>query len=332
MATTPPTPPADRTPGKRFAPVDFDAAPPTRASVASSSDTSGDFTRAVYEVARKEVLQHLRTKRLLIIGGLLTAALVLMTLIIGPQIMDSIGDPEAGIARENFVFLFYFSTYFIGGYFFIQLLAIVLTADGVCSEWQSRTIFLLLSKPVSRTAFVLGKFLGSYVTIAATVFLLFTLDYLVMQGVYEGSPTGEEWLRFFGAIGVLILGAGAFAALALFFSTLTRSTVMSLLMTLGVWIIVLPLVAQIGVFTTIGDRDFDGGPDSPRVDWSRYLSPGSDMSVAGEILVEDDEARGFVDLLSGTPKHTWIALVALVGHTVLWSGLSILVVRRRNFE
>ena len=40
------------------------------------------FTHAAYEVARKEVLQHIRTKRLLIIGVFFFVVLQLVTLVI----------------------------------------------------------------------------------------------------------------------------------------------------------------------------------------------------------------------------------------------------------
>ncbi len=291
-----------------------------------------DFLRTGWEVARKEILQHFRTKRLLIIGALLVLSLVLITLVFGPRILRGFDLGEAGVAGENFALLIYFSTFFVGGYFFIQLLAIVLTSDAVCSEWSSRTIFLLLSKPVARSAFVFGKFLGSFLTVAGTLVVLFSLDYAFMQGVYEGAPTAAEVGGFFGALGILVLGAAAFSSLALFFSTLSRSTVMSLLFTLGAWIIVFPLVAQIGLFSSLADRGFDGDLTSPQVDWSRYLSPGAAMGVAGKALVTDDGMREALDFVSSAPAHTGWAIFALVVHTFLWFGLSFLIVQRRNFE
>lgn len=291
------------------------------------------FWNATYEIARKEFMQHLRTKRLLIIGTLLVLSLVLMTLVVGVRFVGDLGgDQVDATASEHIVMLFYFSTFFVGGYFFIQLLAIVLTADAVCSEWSNRTIFLLLSKPVSRAAFVTGKFLGSLFTVSVTILVLFSLDYLVLNFLLDGGPSGEEVLGFFGALGVLILGAAAFTSLSLFFSTLTKSNVVSLLLTLGAWIIVLPLVGQIGFFSTIGDENFEGDFDDVRIDWSRYLNPGADMSVAGKVLVPDEGDRGLLEFLAFPPKHSGWALAALGGHTVGWFLLSLLVVQRRNFE
>lgn len=289
------------------------------------------FWHATYEIARKEFLQHIRTRRLLIIGGLLVLSLVFMTLVVGADFISGFED-AVDTPQENLIVLFYFSAFFVGGYFFLQLLAIVLTADAVCSEWSNKTLFLVLSKPVSRAAFVTGKFLGSLFTVALTVTVLFTLDYLVLNLMVPGTPSAEHVLGFFAALGVLVLGAAAFCALSLFFSTLTRSTVVSLLFTLGAWIIVFPLIGQIGLFTTLGDPDFEGDFDDPRVDWSRYLNPGSGMTVAGEFLVPDEDSRGILDFLTMTPARTGLALLSLVGHTLLWYGLSLAVVLRRDFE
>lgn len=288
------------------------------------------FWKATYEVARKEVLQHLRTKRLYIVLGLMALALALMTLVFGPDVLRGFSSPDT--SREHMVMLFYFSSFFIGGFFFVQLLAIVLTSDAVCSEWGDRTIFLLLSKPVSRSAFVTGKFLGSFLVVAAAIVALFGLDYALIQPAYTGAPSGSEVAGFFGALGVLVLGAAAFSALALFFSTLSRSTALSILATLAVWILVFPIIAQIGLFTTLGDEDFQGDFDDPRIDWSRYLSPATSMTAAAKLLVPADDDRMFLEFFGGGPAHIEWAIMALLGHTALFFGLALFVVQRRNFE
>jgi ABC-type transport system involved in multi-copper enzyme maturation permease subunit len=287
-----------------------------------------DFARSTYEVARKEVLQHIRTKRLLIIAGLIVLSLVLLTIVFGPDIARGM-DLEV-VATENFVLLVYFSTFFIGGYFFLQLLAIVLTADAVCSEWSNKTLFLLLSKPVSRLAFVTGKFLGSYVSVSVTMVVLIGLDYLAIQGGYAGSPTGKEVLGFFGALGILVLGAAAYTSMALFFSTITRSTVMALLFTLGMWIIILPLLGQIGFFIELGNEQPD--PNSDLAEGFRYLNPHNDMATAGKLLVSNNEVREVLDALSQSVDSVPLAVFALLVHTVVWFGLSAVVVLNRNFE
>lgn len=286
------------------------------------------FWNATWQVARKEVLQHIRTKRLLIIGGLIIFALVMITLVFGPRIADEFA-PEEGedvVGLENVALTIFLA--FLG-LVFIQLLPIVLTADAVCSEWSSRTIFLLLSKPVSRSAFVLGKFLGSVVTVIVTLVVLLGLDYLVMQPLYPGSPDSEMVWGFVKFLLFICAGCIALAALALFFSTVTRSTAIAILITLGVWLVGFTLLEHTGELINFG-RD---NPDEDLAQFFRYLNPGYDMALGIDFLMPDeespDEIPGFTPPEEPSPA---IALLALLGHTVVWFGGAFLVVQRRNFE
>lgn len=298
-----------------------------------TGNPSADFTRGVFEVARKEVLQNVRTKRLLIIGIVMVFLLVMVTLVFGPNIMEN-SNPDGVVSLEHQVLVFYFAVGIIGGLQFTQMLAIVLTSDAVCSEWASRTLFLLLSKPVSRTAFVIGKFLGAAFTVCATLAVLFSLDYLLMQPFYEGSPSGEEVGGFFAMVGVVLLGATAFAAFSLFISTLTKSTTMSVLLVLAAWLILFPVLGNIGFFMEIGRDEPD--LDSARVDSWRYLNPAGDMQAGARLLVPDeselDDAVAFFNIFQTAPEHVSWSIVALLIHIVVWVGLALAVVQRRNFE
>ncbi|MEA3203613.1 MAG: type transport system permease protein [Thermoplasmata archaeon] len=309
-------------------------APATSARQAASGPAFGN---AVYQVARKELLQHIRTKRLLIIGGVLVLLLTLITLVFGPTAVRRGGVSASGVSGENFILAFYFGVFGIGGLAFTQLLSIVLTADAVCSEWSNRTVFLLLSKPVTRTAFVLGKFLGNLVTIALTLVTLFVAFYAIMQPFYEGSPSGDEVQGFFSMLAMVVLGSAAFAAISLFFSTLTRSSITSILLMLSLWIIVFPLLGSLGTLMHFGD----GTPsDSIAIQGWRYANPIADMQSGARLLLPGHQSlfstvEAFTDQLnpfSGAAKDTGIAALVLVAYTVVFLAGSVLVVRRRNFE
>lgn len=298
--------------------------------------------RATYEVARKEFLQLLRTKRLLGVGLALIVTMVLLTIVVPiaffdldqeGAVEDEFGDELGeGAAIQNFVLLFFLSGFLIiSGYFFIQLLPILLTADAVCSEWSNRTIFLLLSKPVPRWAFVLGKFFGIAVPVALFVAALLVLDYLALLTFVPDTPDAEAWGRFAGAVGIIALGVLAFSAVALFFSTLTRSGVASMLLTVVSWILVFPILAQTAFFIALA-RDKTGGlGDGPT--WSEYLSPGDMMGTASRILLPGDLGFAFAVFGGGFPEaEWWQAVLALVAHTVFFVVLSLVVVQSRNFE
>lgn len=334
-ARAPVAPPASQ----RAAPSPPPPAPPAPYEGRPRASAGGsDFGRSVYEVARKEVLQHIRTKRLLIIGIAMALLLGAVTLGFGPRIARGFGDSDVN-GQENIVLAFYFGFGLIGGLIFTQLLSIVLTSDAVCSEWSNRTIFLLLSKPVSRVAFVVGKFVGNIAVIAGTIFVLFTIDYLFMQPLYGGSPSGEEVAGFFLTLLLIVLGCTAFAAMALFFSTLTRSTIQSTLLTLAMWIIILPLIGALGLFTHLGDPEAGSEDffDSPQVQSTLYLNPASCMQASVKLLLPNDdgdfaEALRFLNFFNPAPNELGLAVLSLATYSIVFFAASILVVQRRNFE
>lgn len=305
--------------------------------------SAGAFGRATYEIARKEVIQHVRTKRLLIIAPIFLFALVMVTIVVPLSFFTQ--EQMAGLQREsqtglqNLVMLFFLSGVFIfSGYFYVQLIPILLTADAVCAEWSNKTIFLLLSKPVARSAFVLGKFLGSAATVAGLIVSLLLVDYLILQIIIPGHSSPEDWLRFAGALGILVLGAMAFASLSLLMGTLTKSAITANLVTVVLWIIVLPLLSNldtiIWAFAQHGGAAL--GSDPPT--WAKYLSPGSCMGVASDVLSPvTGTLRGLLGFIGGffgfgSTLNAMGAVAALVVQTGIFLVLSLWVVNRRNFE
>jgi len=296
------------------------------------------FLRGAYEVGRKEVTQHLRTKRLLIIGILFVISLVFVTIVLPLLIENSTGerfyDEEAAEAPANQVFGIYLGAGgigFLGGVFFIQLLAITLTADAVTSEWSHRTIFLLLSKPVTRSAFVLGKFLGSFVTVAVTFVSLFILDYLALLAVFPGAPSGADLGAFASALGILVLGAAAYSGMALFLSTVTKSSVVAFILALALWVLVFPLLTLPGQLIFMADFN-DAGPEEVdptdmKYEFWSYLDPGSSMRVAPKNMLSED-AFGFGPSVSRASG----AVLALLVHAGVYVTAAFFVVQRRNFE
>jgi Cu-processing system permease protein len=111
------------------------------------------------------------------------------------------------------------------------MLAIFIGSSLVWREMEKQTILTLLSKPVSRSVFILGKFLGLACVILLVDILISTFLALVC------SSYGEvNWSQF------VIAEAGVFAeslfllSSALFFGVFCRP-VMTTLFTLSVWLV-----------------------------------------------------------------------------------------------
>jgi len=313
------------------------AVAPTRSPTRSLAGSAGGipFLNAAWQVARKDILQHLRTKRLLFIAGFMALTLVLVTIVIPLTVLHANRGGDLTHEFPNQAMVFYLIASVFGGMFVIQLLAIVLTSDAVSSEWSNRTIFLLLSKPVSRSAFVLGKFVGALLTVVPTFMVLMALDYVVL-GIVGHAPNGDDVGRFVVALLILAVGATAVASMALFFSTLTRSSVTAIILTFTFAFVVFPLVADIGDFTW--ESDNVRGPDIHhsdfRYDWSHYFSPERVFATAAKVLAKDNAnvvGASFV-IPTFPPANTGLSVLSGVGFTVLFLVGSLAVVQRRNFE
>lgn len=112
------------------------------------------------------------------------------------------------------------------------LIAIVLTIYMIPNEIERRTIYTILSKPVQRWQFLLGKYIGA----VAALFLMIVLMSIVMIVLYAifQRPDVARLMDvmkqpFFYFIEMCLL-----AAVALFFSTFTTPLV-NFFLSIGVW-------------------------------------------------------------------------------------------------
>ncbi len=101
----------------------------------------------------------------------------------------------------------------------VSLLAILLGATLIAGDLDKRTLYPLLAKPVSRGAFVTGKYLG----LLAIIVLLSSLMGLGTLGVLAVSRESNHVPLLQGIAGVMVSGA-TMAGVALMFSCFTSAT------------------------------------------------------------------------------------------------------------
>ncbi len=111
------------------------------------------------------------------------------------------------------------------------LIAILTGFTMIPNEIESRTIYPVISKPVRRWQFVLGKFLGASGVNAITVVLLAILFFAVYWWRMH-----EIDLRLFAAIGMILLQVLVLSALIIFFSTF-MSWIGTIIVSMVVWFI-----------------------------------------------------------------------------------------------
>lgn len=109
------------------------------------------------------------------------------------------------------------------------LISIFVGISLVQKEIQRRTVLTLLSKPISRASFVVGKYFGLLAVVAVHLLLLTGIFYLMLLATSAG-PT----LYLLAAVYLIFCEMAVVIAIALLFSSFS-STVLSALFTLGVY-------------------------------------------------------------------------------------------------
>jgi ABC-2 type transport system permease protein len=127
------------------------------------------------------------------------------------------------------------SSGFSGGYFslILMLLSIALGFDLITREKEEGSLKSLLSHPVYRDSVINGKLIGALailVIVMGSVFLV-TLSIMLFYGVV---PTGDDLLRIAAYFLTALLYCGVFFAIATLFSTLAKTSAMSILFVLSV--------------------------------------------------------------------------------------------------
>lgn len=278
-------------------------------------------------VARKEILEHIRTKRLLIVGIFFLLALVL-GLSVGIAVTNGTADVSA---RVVFILGFYFGLFpIISGIAFTSALGIMLSGDAVAGEWKDRTLFLLLSKPISRSAMLFGKVIGAFVAVLGVFTLVFALGLgvvLVAVGVPDAATFGEI------VAGFLIVAAGIlpFVALGILTSTLFKSPAGSFLVAFGAWFLVLPILGNLGVIIRLFQRNTEAavGGDDALVKFFHYLDPRWLMEQGATVML----GGRALDLFGGflASPNVPLVLLAMALHIGLYLGLSFWIVNRRDY-
>ncbi|MFX1450341.1 MAG: ABC transporter permease subunit [Promethearchaeota archaeon] len=125
------------------------------------------------------------------------------------------------------IYLFSMSLFFFGIYFILK------ASQDIPREIDSKTIDLILSKPITRTQFSLGKYLyhiSGAIIVLGGVMLAVIIGFFVMPNVV---PNEVPWAEFFTAFAVMILLNLCIVTTGFFFSTF-MNTKKSLVLSFGV--------------------------------------------------------------------------------------------------
>lgn len=205
------------------------------------------------------------------------------------------------------------------------LIAVFIGIGLVWKEVERRSIYSLLSKPIHRTEFVLGKYCGLMFTLLVNVSVMTVAFYAVLaymgwkedpaiRGSWPAPATDPAMLK---AVVLIVIELMLVTAIALFFSTFS-SPFLSAVLTLGLWVI--------GHFNA-DLRNFEAVVESRPVAWLArglyYVLPNfAALDVKAQVVHGQAVETSYV-ALTALYGVTYLALV-LVGAVTIFS--------RRDFK
>ena len=129
---------------------------------------------------------------------------------------------------------------------FAGLAMALFTGVGLVSrEIERRSIFNLLSKPLPRWEFIVGKYAGLVLTIVVNVSFMTAALFVVLAWMGWAAPDNvrRSWdapaadPHLLLAVVLIVAELALVTAIALFFSTFSSSALLSLIFTLGLWVV-----------------------------------------------------------------------------------------------
>ena len=205
------------------------------------------------------------------------------------------------------------------------VIAVFIGIGLVSKEVERKSVHGLLTKPVTRAQFILGKYLGLLTTLVVNLSVM-TLAYYAVLLYMDSTATAAvraSWAapaldpRQLAAIGLIMGELALVTAVALFFSSFS-SPLLSAMLTLGLWVA--------GHFN--GDlRQFEQVVDQPAVAWIArilyYVLPNlAPFNVRAEVVYGVAVAASHVGL---TLLYAGVYITALLMATVA-------IFRRRDFK
>ncbi len=118
----------------------------------------------------------------------------------------------------------------------LSFAAFAMTYDSISGEAETGTLHLCLSNSLPRATLLFGKYIGTLISLSIPLIIGICMNTLIISlfGVLPFEPT--YWLQIGGGVLFSVLYISVFATLGLFISCLTRSSAVSLVLLLLVWV------------------------------------------------------------------------------------------------
>jgi len=119
----------------------------------------------------------------------------------------------------------------------LSFVALSLTFNAVCGEKESGTLRLSLSNPVPRDKLLLGKYISSMIILIIPFAIGLIINLLIITSSPSITFSNSQWIQAATIAIVSIIYISIFVLLGMTISSWTRSTPVSLVMLLLIWVI-----------------------------------------------------------------------------------------------
>ena len=189
-------------------------------------------------------------------------------------------------------------------------LAVFTTGSQVPNLVKRGTVDLYLSRPLSRTHALLGRFAGAVTLVAANILLLCGGTFLIVS-----LKTGVWNPRFLAAGGLIFVAFLAFLGLMVLVGVLSGSTPLSIMIPYAIYVISMPLVAHDKIAAAMDSR-----LAATVVQWLYWVLPKS-----------AEMGRDMVRLVMGEAAPSAMATLTTLGFGAACLALAVVLFNRKNY-
>ena len=142
--------------------------------------------KAIYTIAKKEFLDNIRNKWIIILTVIFVLLIIIFSYVAGAQ---AGGDGLFGSMENTVLFLLFVTS------ILIPLIAVILGFSTISGEAESGALYVVLSYPVRRVEVLLGKLIGLGSVITVSILIGFGVGGIVIASTV-GSESGGGYIGF----------------------------------------------------------------------------------------------------------------------------------------
>jgi Cu-processing system permease protein len=272
--------------------------------------------KAIHAIAKKEILDGIRN-RWIVATTLLLAALALTLTFLGSAPTGTVGASPLAVTLVSLSSL---------SILLLPLIALLLSYDAICGEFDRGTMLLLLSYPVSRFHLVLGKFVGHLSILAFATVIGYGSAAVAL------AATGADisaWPAFLSMIGSSVLLGSTFLALGYLVSASVADRGAAGGLAIGIWLFFVLIydMALLGLLVVDQGRVIT----TPVLNGLLLFNPADAYRVLN--LTGIGGASQFAGM-TGLSQDAALPVAGLLLALMLWTlvplGITTLVLRRRQ--